>query len=360
MKRICNHEMHPLHCIIPPYMLDKLIKNKDTKLATLSLHTKIDTEIRRQKRNMIAALSNKELSLLRSGQPKASTTATAKIEIYDAKHTQANPGTKIPNPTTSTDADAKRAYSACKATWSLYYDIFNRNSIDNAGMTLVNTIHFDKKYNNAFWDGTHMTYGDGDGKIFSSFTKDIDIIGHELTHGVTESAGGLDYEFQPGALNESFSDVFGILVKQYALNQDVKKSNWLIGENVVIGKQYALRSMKAPGTAYKNHPFLGNDPQPAVMKDFVKLPATDDHGGVHLNSGIPNFAFYVTAFNIGGNAWEKAGKIWYKALLNKTLLPPKSKFVNAKQATLESAKSLYGNGSLEYKAVKDGWSAAGV
>ena len=112
------------------------------------------------------------------------------------------------------------------------------------------------------------------------------------------------------------------MVKQRMLNQDVNQSDWLIGENVLLGKQYALRSMKAPGTAFVNHPELGTDPQPATMDHVVKLPDTKkgDWGGVHYNSGITNFAFYVTAFNIGGFAWEKAGQIWYAAMTDLTAL----------------------------------------
>src|SRR5450756_2049482 len=106
------------------------------------------------------------------------------------------------------------------------------------------------------------------------------------------------------------------MIKQRFNNQDVKKSNWLIGERVMIGPKYALRSMKAPGTAYLNHPELGNDPQPATMDKYQNLPNTSagDWGGVHINSGITNFAFYVAAYNMGGYAWDKTGRIWYAVL----------------------------------------------
>ena len=228
-------------------------------------------------------------------------------------------------------------------------------------MAIKQYIHFDKKFDNAFWDGTRMIFGDGDGTIFGSFTSDIDVIGHELTHGVTQFEANLEYHVQAGALNESMSDVFGIMIKQRLQNEDVKKSNWLIGENVLLGNKYALRSMKEPGTAFVNHPELGTDPQPATMKNFVTMPDTyeGDWGGVHYNSGICNFAFYVTAFTIGGFAWEKAGRIWYAALTDKTLNPTAT-FKDFKKLTMSKAETMFGKGSLEANAVKAGWDAAKV
>jgi len=214
---------------------------------------------------------------------------------------------------------------------------------------------------NAYWDGRRMVYGDGDGIVFTSFTSDIDVIGHELTHGVTEHEANLDYENQAGALNESFSDIFGIMIKQRFNNNDVKKSNWLIGEKVLIGLKYALRSMKAPGTAYIDHPELGSDPQPATMDKYQNLPNTSpgDWGGVHINSGIPNFAFYVAAFNIGGYAWEKAGRIWYAVLTDKSL-PQDAKFEDVKNLTITHAEKMFGINSPESKAVRQGWLEAKV
>ena len=120
--------------------------------------------------------------------------------------------------------------------------------------------------------------------------------------------------------------------------------------------------MKKPGKAFVNHPDFGTDPQPATMDKFKQMPDTEDGdwGGVHINSGIPNFAFYVTAFNIGGFAWEKAGKIWYAALTDTANLKPDASFMDFKQLTITKAEQLFGGGSLEAKAVLDGWTAAKV
>jgi Zn-dependent metalloprotease len=174
-----------------------------------------------------------------------------------------------------------------------------------------------------------------------------------------EHEANLDYEFQAGALNESFSDVFGIMVKQWYNKQNVIKSNWLIGEKVMKGRKYALRSLKAPGTAYVNHPEFGTDPQPATMDDYRKMPQHDDNGGVHYNSSIPNFAFYVAAFNMGGYAWERAGKIWYAALTDQNL-SQNANFVDVKNLTIQNAERLFGLNSPETVAVKQGWIEAKV
>ena len=160
-----------------------------------------------------------------------------------------------------------------------------------------------------------MVFGDGDGLTFTDFTKSLDVIGHRLTHGVTEHAAGLEYHIEPGALNESMSDVIGSLVKQWSLKQTVDQADWLIGAEIFTPdvQADALRSMKAPGTAYDNADF-GKDPQPDHMSRFVHLPDTEDgdFGGVHINSGIPNKAFYLVATGIGGNAWQAPGHIWYR------------------------------------------------
>ena len=314
----------------------------------------------RSDRQFFSSLSVEHAKVL-AVSPKIAKTPKPVIEVHNCKQGRNLPGTLLKKTGRSyKDKDANNVYKAGIYTWNFYFDLFKRNSVDNAGMAMIHSVHYRKNYNNAIWNGRQMLYGDGDKKIFDSFTKDIDIIGHELTHGVTQYTANLNYENQAGALNESISDVFGIMIKQRALGLDVKNSDWLIGENVMMGKQYALRSLKAPGTAYLNHPKWGNDPQPASMKDYIHLPNTDegDYGGVHFNSGIPNHAFYIAAFNIGGFAWEKAGVIWYAALTSE--LKPDSDFANAKHATIKQAGIIFGKGSSEEKAVAAGWKTVGV
>ena len=303
---MCNHNHSPLQCIIPPYVNERLINSANSLTSKIAIDSKFKSFRIRTDRDFLTNLKSKEKDVLVDLAKKPKPKKVPSLEVYDCKKSTnidtaalvwKTGATKKP-----TAKDAKNVITAGTATWQLYYDLFGRNSIDNLGMTIKQYIHYGKQFDNAFWDGKEMIYGDGDGRIFGSFTTDVDIIGHELTHGVTQYEVNLDYHMQAGAMNESISDVFGIMIKQRILNQDVKQSDWLIGENVFMGEQYALRSMKAPGTAFVNHPELGTDPQPATMDGFVKLPDTyeGDWGGVHYNSGIPNFAFYVTAYNMGG------------------------------------------------------------
>jgi Zn-dependent metalloprotease len=268
-------------------------------------------------------------------------------------------------PPTPTDTEANEAYDGLGSTLDFYCDIYGRNSIDGEGMPLEATVHYGVEYDNAFWDGERMVFGDGDGQIFNRFTTPIDILGHELTHGVTQHSAargaGLEYVGQPGALNEHISDVFGSLIKQFAASppQTAETADWLIGEGLLVpipgepNAAVALRNMKAPGTAYVNHPFLGTDPQPDNMDDYVIT--VDDNRGVHINSGIPNKAFYLAANAIGGYAWETTGLIWYDTLLNPQLQST-STFAEFARLTLGTARQLYGRGSSEFAAVRTAWS----
>jgi len=279
--------------------------------------------------------------------------------IFDAGNTETMPGTLVRSEggKRSGGNTVSEAYDYSGSTYGFYKKIFERNSIDTRGMKLDSTVHYGEDYNNAFWNGTQMVYGDGDGEIFQRFTKSIDVVGHELSHGVTQYEAALEYEGQSGALNESFSDVFGSLIKQYTLKQNVDKADWLIGAGLFTSKVkgIALRSMKEPGTAY-NDPTIGKDPQPGHMRDYFKT--SNDNGGVHINSGIPNHAFYLTAMEIGGYAWERAGLIWYVTLTEK--LRENSDFQKAAGFTVEVAANLYGKGSKEQNAVQKAWELVGI
>jgi Zn-dependent metalloprotease len=285
--------------------------------------------------------------------------------IYDAKNGTNLPGTIVRKEGEPAVADVavNEAYDGSGATYDLFKEIYQRNSIDNNGMRLDSTVHYQKGYDNAFWDGEQMVYGDGDEnlplneRLFNRFTIAIDVIGHELTHGVTQFEAKLVYSQQPGALNESMSDVFGSLVKQYTLGQTADQADWIIGAGLLTENVngVGIRSMKAPGTAYDD-PVLGKDPQPAHMNDYVNT--VSDNGGVHINSGIPNRAFYLTATELGGNAWLKAGQIWYVTLRDK--LTSTSKFQDCANLTYQTAADLFGAGSLEQQAVKNGWAGVGL
>lgn len=278
--------------------------------------------------------------------------------IYDAENKMSLPGKLVrqEGEAAGKDTAVNEAYDGSGKTFDLFFNVFGRNSIDDAGMELISTVHYGRNFGNAFWNGTSMTYGDGDGKIFKRFTL-LDVIAHETAHGVTERTAGLKYYKQSGALNEHFSDVFGSLVKQYSMQQTADKADWLIGEGLFTDRvdARALRDMKNPGTAY-NDPVIGKDPQPDHFKDYKDID--HDNGGVHIFSGIPNKAFCLTALNIGGPSWSRAGLIWYNTLTKE--LKPNSQFKDAVKATVKVAEQLYGGNSIELKAVVDGWKQVGL
>ena len=260
----------------------------------------------------------------------------------------------------SRDDSVNRAFEGLGNTREFYKEVLDRDSLDGRGMGLNGYVHYGMNYNNAFWNGSEMIFGDGDGVLFTDFTNSLDVIAHELTHGVTEFTAGLEYHNQSGALNESISDVFGSLVKQWAANQTADQADWQIGAEVFtpnIGAD-ALRSMKEPGKAY-NNPTLGRDPQPDHMSKYVHLPDTDDgdNGGVHINSGIPNKAYYLTAIGIGGFAWEAPGHIWYAALQASTATTNFQEFADT---TYLKAGQLYGSQSAEQQAVLSAWKEVGI
>lgn len=256
------------------------------------------------------------------------------------------------------DAAVDEAYDGLGATYTLFDDVYGRSSLDGAGLRLDATVHYGLQYDNAFWDGTQMVFGDGDGEVFARFTLSLSVIGHELTHGVTQYTAGLEYQGQSGAINESVSDVFGVLVEQHAAGQTADEASWLVGQGLFLPavQGRALRDMAAPGTAYDDD-VLGRDPQPGSMADYIET--TEDNGGVHLNSGIPNRAFHLAATTLGGHAWERAGQVWFDVLTGGTLAPDVD-FAGFASATLAAAGQRYGDGSDVQGAVLRGWTEVGV
>src|SRR4029078_3263892 len=327
-----------ISCILPPHILREIALNgsKQERAAALdTLATDQTFRAMRADERLASALATRRPSVL-------SVEGEQRRTIYSAKNHQDLPGvivrTEGAQPTGDPAAD--EAYDGLGATFDFYWECYQRNSIDDAGLPLEGTVQFGPNYYNAFWNGERMVFGDGDGKLFNRFTISLDVIGHELTHGVTQDEAQLAYYGQSGALNEAGSDVFGSLVKQYKLGQTADQADWLIGAGLLAPgvKGVALRSMKAPGTAYDD-PVLGKDPQPAHMRNFVHT--YQDNGGVHINSGIPNHAFYLAAVALGGHAWEKAGRIWYEALRD-SKLRPNSGFRTFARLTVANAGRLYG------------------
>ncbi len=334
--------------IIPPHILRNIAERGEGDAAQLARDAlELTAQLRRER------LEEMSLAI------EAEAAKKKQRVIYTAEQKQTLPGRRVrgEGDPPSKDVAVNEAYDGSGKTYDFFKQAFDRNSVNDRGLPLDATVHYGTRYSNALWNGQQMIYGDGDGHYFQRFTKSLDVIGHELTHGVTQYTARLRYENESGALNEHFSDVFGVLTKQFALKQTVAKADWLIGAGLFTKRVHglAIRSMKAPGTAYDD-PILGKDPQPAHMRDFQKM--TDDDGGVHINSGIPNRAFYELAMLLGGKAWEMAGRIWYRTLTWN--LRPGARFQDCADATYESAGDLFGVGSAAQQAVLAAWRAVGI
>ncbi|MFJ9709862.1 M4 family metallopeptidase [Streptomyces sp. NPDC101234] len=346
MTRTCRP-----NCIVPPHLLEKLLRSDDAEVHKAALATLLTTASLRGERTIRASFAG------------IATPGNGRRTVFDCQNGRLLPLATLirtEDGAPSTDDSVNRAFDGLGTTRDFYRDVFNRSSIDDQGMRLDGYVHFSTHYNNAFWDGQQMVFGDGDGRIFTDFTGSLTVIAHELTHGVTENTAALAYHNQSGALNESVSDVFGSLVKQWSLKQSADEADWMIGSEVFTPgiEGDALRSMRDPGHAYDNA-LLGKDPQPDHMSKYVNLPDTEngDFGGVHINSGIPNKAFYLVATGIGGFAFEAAGLIWYESLKASS---PDTQFQDFADTTYQKAGELYGAGSAEQLAVLTAWQDVGI
>ncbi|WP_189604193.1 M4 family metallopeptidase [Salinimicrobium marinum] len=352
----CSCKNHnPLYCIVPPYMLEAMATSRNEQVRKMAIRNiECSTEIRTERR-LTAPETVASLLPNRKGKYR---------EVYDMQN-KPNRRDLLPGILVRKEGDlavednaVNEAYDKSGCTYDFYKEIFGRDSLDDHGLALISSVHLDENYSNAFWNGNQMAYGDGDGIVFRRFTRSLDVIGHELTHGVISYTSNLVYRNEPGAINEHLADVFGSLVKQWVNQQDVEIADWLIGNEVIVPAptRRAIRDMKNPGTAYINDPDLnGTDPQPDHISK--KYTGSRDNGGVHINSGIPNKAFCEAAIQMGGYAWEKAGRIWYETMLQ---LTPNSDFNRLVKITKNIAETTYGANSEEYKAVSYGWKTVGL
>ena len=365
MPRPCTHPSpHP--AIVPPYLLARIATTDDpayadaAEAARRSLMRDAPLREFRVDGELPSFMAPERTA--RDERPAAApgTAPQPDRRISDAEGADRLPGRLVrrEGQPPSGDAAVDQAYDGLGDTFEMFARVFARDSIDDAGMPLEATVHYGDRYDNAFWDGERMVFGDGDGEVFRGFTQSISVIGHELAHGVTERTARLRYQGQSGALNEHISDVFGALVEQYSMAQDAESATWLIGEGVftdaVEGR--AIRSMIEPGTAYDDD-ILGKDPQPDHFDRYIDTD--EDNGGVHLNSGIPNRAFALAAVELGGFAWEQAGRVWYDVLTSGRLRPD-TDFQTFANETLRAANERYGHASRESRAIAGGWSAVGI
>jgi Zn-dependent metalloprotease len=334
------------HCsFVPPYLLERIAAS-DSEAADHCRETLAADRAFRAGR--VAAQTT---------TTETTTTATTATGAAWVVHTAAN-GSTLPGSVVRTagdpasgDTSVDESSDGITATLDLFREAFARASYDGKGAEVVLTVHYQQNYDNAFWNGTQLVFGDGDGHVFGSFTKPVDVLGHEFTHAVTQFTADLTYQGQSGALNESVSDCFGMCVKQRVLGQTAGTADWLVGEGIFLAGIHAraLRDMAHPGTAYDD-PTLGKDPQVGDMADYVET--SDDNGGVHTNSGIPNRAFYLAATAIGGDTWEGAGQIWYAALTGRQVTAD-TDFAGFATATIAAAGD-------HADVVRQAWTTVGV
>jgi Zn-dependent metalloprotease len=343
-----NLQQQALCSVIPPHILRHIAEESGA-----------DGETRRCVADTLDRMSG--LAAKRAGRRRDAHRAAVtgkRRRVYDGQHSQRLPGKLVMSDSgrSSSDVEVQEAWNGAGKTYDFFRAIFDRDSIDGHGQTLDATVHYGKRFDNAFWNGRQMVYGDGDGRVFNRFTVALDVIAHELTHGLTQYTAMLGYTGQNGALNEHLSDAFGLMVKQWALGQLPAESDWIIGEGLfapsVRGK--GLRSMASPGSAYDD-PLLGIDPQPAHMRDYVNT--TDDNGGVHINSGIPNHAFYLAAVTLGGPAWDAVGRVWFQSLQQ---LPPDAGFQRFADLTYTTAGKIYGRESVGQVSIGTAWQSVGL
>lgn len=341
--------------IVPPYLLQAMGQSPDAEVRAIAERT-----LRHDGTVRAARASEHGTPTVAAAGSVGGGDTSVRRSICDAHHGTGLPGTQVraEGAPASSDVAVNEAYDALGDTHRLYREVYGRNSVDGHGLELVGSVHYSTDYDNAFWNGEQMVFGDGDGVVFTRFTAAVDVIGHELTHGVTQYTAALVYQDQPGALNESMSDVFGSLVKQYALGQDAASADWLIGAGILGPKirGRALRDMLHPGTAYDD-PHLGSDPQPADMAHYVQT--SDDNGGVHLNSGIPNRAFALAATTVGGRAWEGVGQVWYDVLTGGRIRPT-CDFATFAGLTVDAATARFGATHAVSVAVQQAWQVVGV
>jgi Zn-dependent metalloprotease len=337
--------------IVPSDVLLKLSNDKSLSTASrqsFSDTMKIDIEVRK-----LRAQARRLTQASRAVTATLVTIAAAPaITVYDCGTSQTLPGAPVQNPGNSPDQTAKTVSNTTTDVAAFYQKVFGRNSIDNAGMTMMSSIHYGVKYNNAFWNGSQMTYGDGDGDIFVDFSKGNDVVGHELTHGVTQHTLQLAYANEPGGLNESISDVFGSMFRQWEAKQTAATADWLIGKDIMgpaaLGKGLTcLRDMAQPGAQHCLAP------QPDNYAKYT--PGMDPH----YSSGIANLAFYKVATAMGGQSWDKAGQIWYRALTG--FGPsPNMKMSAFSNRTRQVVSQHYPGDAAASQAVDQGWKLVGL
>jgi Zn-dependent metalloprotease len=337
--------------IVPKFVLDRLAHDKtlSDEIRRASFESSLISDAFRALREQQGKLS---ATLRGVGAQLTDLAASPEITVFDSKHTQSLPGVPVHSPGSSKDTASKQAFGETTKVAEFYGEIFRRNSVDGAGMTLVSSVHYGKKYNNAFWNGSQMVYGDGDGQIFTDFTAGNDVIGHELTHGVTQHSLQLGYSDDAGGLNESVSDCFGSMFRQWQAGQTSVQADWLIGSGIMgpVAKERGytcLRDMANPA----NTKALA--PQPTNYSQVT--PGMDPH----FSSGPPNLAFCLACKAVPGHSWETIGQIWYH-VLTASGPHPTMRMKDFANRTRQAATQLFHGQAAVLTAVDTAWKSVGL
>lgn len=280
-------------------------------------------------------------------------------KVYSAGNALTLPGTLLfLEGGSSADLDASKAYEYSGNAYDYFSSRHSRDSWNGSGGDVVSSVHYGNNHNDAFWNGSQLAFGDGDGSRYTGLARALDVVAHELTHGVTQSTANLTYANESGALNEAMSDIFGSATEAYVRGES--SNTWKVGEDAFT-----------PGTSGDALRYMSNPTQDGDSKDYYpeRYLGTADNGGVHWNSGIANLAFYllseggthprgktsVVVPSVGNVAAEK---IFYKAL--KTYMTSSTNFLGAREATMQASSALYGPCSSQTSAVKAAWNAVGA
>jgi Zn-dependent metalloprotease len=337
--------------MIPPHIVEHIKKNKPEHYSELD--AKIDKELRSNRKDKSDDIASAKPD--GKGKPGGgnggggSSTQNGDRHVYDCRNR-----TKLRRNLTRFEGDGEvsdqvinNSYDNAGFIREFYKTNFDWVSYDNSNSNLHLNVHYSRSYNNAFWDGDDMVFGDGDGVIFTNFGNSLDVTAHEMTHGVVQFTANLVYQGQPGALNEHMADVFGVVIRQHTEGETStpETANWLVGDSIMgpTLQGQAIRNMKAPGTAYDNQ-YMGQDPQPDHMDNYYA--GSSDNYGVHINSGIPNKVFYLTSVAFGDTM--KSAYLWFETL--KTMNSNEN-FETFKTKTLNKTSELEGLGQVPAGAV---------
>ncbi|MET1114169.1 MAG: M4 family metallopeptidase [Comamonas sp.] len=272
------------------------------------------------------------------------------VTVFDCKHTLDLPGARVAQPQDSGDGAVQRAHGESVQFMRFLRSVFQRDSLDDAGMALVSSVHYGKNTNNALWNGQQMVYGDGDGVLFVDMTLGRDVIGHELTHGVVQHALRHGPGAAPGWLGEHLADCFGAMFAQWRGPRADPRDAWMIGHDVLgpALRQRGLRCVRDLADPAAAHCLA---PQPAHRRDL--RPGM----GPYDRSGPPNRAFCTACQCIGGASWDSVGQVWYHAM-TRAQLPAGVDLAGFAASTRQAAATLLGQAGE--KAVDRGWQEVGM